>query len=191
MKRVLSIIGLFLLSLLLLGAECDILSFSQKPLVVDLTIQMLSHAQSNTNSYNGQETINLAQEYADLGIPAEKIKEINIKNIQIVITENMTGPNIEISNLLIQIALVGSTTYITLAEALNVGKLNDILNSPINPWSTALTLGVKTNGVETLIGWLDTSPPPNFVMRVNTTLSGSPVDFKATTTLEIQVKYQP
>lgn len=180
-----------LLAIIILQLQCKILSFENKPLAVDVTIEQEFHVSTNKTSFNQTNTIDLAAQYQAAGVPTENIQEAIVKNIEILISDNKTSPNIKISSGMITMTKVGELdSYILANFPLNL-VINDVLNQPIDPFTTAVTLGVSNDGITKLKEWLETSPPPVIRITMNLTLSGTPpVDFKAKVTLSLQVKYQ-
>ncbi len=189
MKKYFKTIVTIFVIVILSQLSCKILEFENNPLVIDITLEKDYHVQGSGTTYNRIETISLSDLFTDNDIPQDSIQDISVKNIQVLITENHTAAGSQLTYMQITFSPNGVNFY-NLANLLSPVDINTILNNPIDPFSTAASLGLNPAGIDQLLTALETSPPPNITLNLSTTVSIAPVDFKANVIIALQVKYQ-
>ncbi len=175
----------------LLQVNCKIIEFDAKPLVIDITLEEDFHMQGSGTNYNRTETINLSQFFTDDDIPLDSIQNVNIKNIRILITDNSSAAGSQLTFLQISFSPSPFTQSYNLANLVGSVSINDILNVPIDPYTTAATLGMNPAGIAQLTTALNASPPLNINLTLSAIVSAAPVDFQGTVIISLQVKYKP
>jgi len=190
MKKYFKAIVTIFVIVILSQLSCKILEFENNPLVIDITIEEDFHVQSNGTVFNKDEIVSLSDLYADSGIPLDSIQDVSVKNIRIIISENHTAAGSQLTFLQITFSPNLVNSY-SLANMSSPVAINAILDNPIDPFSLVGTLGLNPAGIAQLTSALETSPPPNIRLTLNTTVSAAPVDFKANVIISLQVKYQP
>ena len=187
MKKYFRIIITIFAVFALMQMSCKILSFEGNPLVVNIAIEEDFHVIGGNLSYNLNETVNLASLLEDNDISTDDIEEVVINNIQVIVSENNTVAGSQLTLLRIFFTPAGGI----LASLSSPVDINTILNNPIDPYSTAATLGIDPAGVALLTDALNMSPPPTITLMLRVDVSAAPVDFKAKVIVAFQVKYTP
>jgi len=178
-----------ILGFLFIRSNCDIISFDQQPLVVTVVFESTHRALSPSTFFSSVEPANFADLYSQAGINMDQISEVTIELIEVVITNNNTGPNTTASANLAYRESGPLTTEYNLASFQDV-NLNSVLNQPITPF-TAIGLGVNETGINQLKSTLSEVPPPNIVYIDSGSVNEGVVDFTATVKVKVQVKYTP
>ncbi|MBN2031405.1 hypothetical protein JW824_14320 [bacterium] len=191
MKKYYRIVISTFVILSLLQLSCKILEFENNPLVIDITLEEDYHFQGNNTTYNRTEEISLSNFFTDNDIPVDSIKDIIVKNIQILISENNSAPGSQLTFLQISFSPSPFVNSYNLANLSGSVSINDILNTPIDPYTTAATLGVNPAGIVQLRTALNASPPTDIRLTLSATVSAVPVDFQGTVIISLQIKYKP
>ena len=179
------------IALLFLRADCNFVSFDQKPLALTVNIDKIFHMQSASGTDTKSAVVNMAQLYLDAGVDdPTKISDVTTELISITILENNTGASTTASgNLQFQESLPGATIY-PLANFTNL-NLNSVLNAPITPFGTGAALGVNLLSVNALTTAIKKIPPTTLTLYFTGSAANGPIDFKAHVVCKLQAKYAP
>ena len=198
MKRILLLtLSCLLLGFLLMGADCEILSFDSQSMPVIVKISEEFHIQGSNTDLSDSDIIDMASILADNSIDYSKIDSITIQNIEITFKEN-NGPNeIQFSSAYASFRPIPGSTFYQLVSLNDYSNLfTNIVGISFNPLSAAAeyVLGTNPTNIAFLSNYISQSPPKSF--EVVSGLSGIataslPADFKVDMAITVQVHYTP
>ncbi len=197
-KNILISLTLVLLSFLLIGAKCELISWdaTNLKLTVKLTEEFI--IQGNDPNYTEDNFINMVELYAEQGVENfDRIEDVTVQNIEIIFTEN-NGPDIiEFASAYANFRADGSSTWLEIASLLSYSNtFSAILNIPFDPFSAAagVVLGTNPANIELLEAHISTIPPGNFWVQADMdgiSPASLPADFKMELVVTLQLSIKP
>ena len=182
---------LFLLvALPLLLTQCKLIAIPEdaQPIVVSIQ-QVMEGSATGQAAYSSESVIDVSQLLSDAGVDPNNIVEVNLINVQVLITENRTGDQTETDGT-IMVGNAADGTPNQLLASFPMTNLNSILNVPVNPFAVgAQLLTLDLTGVQSLKVLLNQRPPVSIIFGITGTANQPPIDFSYHIIVDFQVSY--
>ena len=196
MKKFLLVsLTLVLLSFLLLGAKCELISWDATNLLLTVKLTEEFIVQEDDPNYTEDNFINMIEMYEEQGVDNfDRIEDVTVQNIEIIFTEN-NGPDvIEFTNAYANFRKDGESIWYEIASLSDYSNtFTNILNIPFDPFSSQseTVLGTNPTNIGILEDHISTIPPGNFWVQADMQGIGAaslPADFKMELVLTLQLE---
>ena len=196
MKRILLVtLSCLLLGFLLIGADCEILSFDSESMPLSVKITEEFHIQGNSADLYDNGTINMAEIFGDEGVNYDNIDSITVQNIEIKFKDNLGPAQITFVAAGANFIKSGSVTPYNIVALVGFNEsfasISGVVYDPIN---TPGILGTNPAGIAELSSYISVPPPKTFnVQAAITGIAGAslPADFVVELAITIQIHYAP